>query len=201
MIVDPNGKDTAFADDKARTLFINALSRVNKKVEAGNRKLERVLGEAIDDQGRVDYDCIIHGDISERKIAKAEKIAEKYAKWNELKSDFDKVLDPNTQKVTYSVNSERLEKGEGGRTTNTNGILEVILAGNYPNSEYNESVVIHENRHVNQILSGQEYWWGSEVDAYRFQGVYSPSFLKEFKTQFKSNDLWQATKNAYPNLK
>ena len=193
-IIDPDGRDTSFADNNARNLFLSAYNRVNSMVEKGEKKLKRVVGDAMDENGKIDY-----GALSEKQLEKAADVATKYSEWNKLKSDFDNILD-HKEKVTYSVDPSNL-KGDNGLTTKKDGNLKVILAGNIINTNYNESTVIHENRHVNQFLDNQPTELMSELDAYAAQRVYSPGYVSDFIRDHGAKNLRQAIEIAYPELK
>ncbi len=167
MLIDPDGRDTSFADNQARQDFKAAQSTVNSRVsEYQNRVNEN---KALANEKGI-------GAAFKRFFRNEKADAQKLANWQKLKDDFDRIVDPNTKMVEYSSNSTY--PGASGTTQDMGSYIKVTAkAGKL-------DTYIHENRHVNQIYNGTTGYssntdWYDELEAFQYQMIYDPTFVNE----------------------
>jgi hypothetical protein len=77
----------------------------------------------------------------------------------------------------------------------------VYLSEGYPNSNYNESVIVHENYHVNKRFQGGTYSQLEELGAYNRQSTYSPGMVNDFINKYNGSSLIDAVRRAYPGIR
>ena len=74
----------------------------------------------------------------------------------------------------------------------------MYLSSGYSTKTGNESVIVHENTHVNQIFNGlSSRSRSAEYAAYRRQAAYSPDYVQGFISRYNSSTLIQAINKAY----
>ena len=192
MFIDPDGRDTSFADDsQARSDFNSAFNTVKSNVGYY--------------QGRVDQNNSLSGQKGfgawTKRLFRNEKAdARNLANWQKLESDFDEIVDPNTPTVEYSSSTSPLSSNENGLTQpQENGGVKVnIRAGHL-------SAYIHENRHVNQWFAGtsglkRNTDWFDEIQAFQYEAIFDPlgvQGLVSRAAQAEHGQSWQQINPSY----
>lgn len=193
MFIDPDGRDTSFASKETKDRFDEAYDKTNEIVSKYEKKMDKYESKRKD------------GDISDRELEKYADLATEYRGWKDIQDDFNEIIDKNTPEVVYEI-SDVKSQGNAGLTVpdiNERGkrIYNVFLSNGYPNKNYTESVIIHENYHVNQHFEGGRYSQQEEISAYSRQSVYSPGFVRDFINQSGGNNLREAVQLSYPLLR
>ena len=173
-IIDPDGRDTAFADNQARQDYMTARNNVTDRIADVDSRLENASGR------------------------KANRLQSEKDDLMKLKSDFDRVEDPNTPLVEYSSDVSGLGERQIGNTDRgSDGTFKVKIRKGH------DEAVVHENRHVNQILdlgNDFEYNINMELDAYQYQQIYNPSSVRSFienSGKFQYRSQWEYRKSSY----
>jgi RHS repeat-associated protein len=156
MIIDPDGRDTAFADDKARQLYLNTRNNVTDRISSTME------------------------DLSKEKVGSRQykKLDRQLENLNKLLNDFKKIESKDSPKATYSTNTESLEDREGGKVFGAKSSLTVFVRPD------RSDALIHENRHVNQIFNTEgkfEYTLAHEIEAYQYQGIYDSNLIENLR--------------------
>ncbi|HBG69964.1 MAG: hypothetical protein A2W93_05585 [Bacteroidetes bacterium GWF2_43_63] len=156
VLIDPNGMDTAFADNQVRTDFQTAQSSVNKTISDISTKLK-------------------DPEISKRKTAQLE---EQLSEWNKIKDDFDYICSKSTPMNTYSSDMTGFRSEVVGHTeTKYNEETNEITSNKVYIRAGRVSTVIHENRHTRQ--SPLLPLCDREIEAFTYQSIFSPSDVKK----------------------
>jgi len=151
-LIDPNGMDTAFADNQARKDFLYTQKVVNETVNN--------ISEQLKD--------------SDLKKGKHKKMEKELDNWSKLKDDFDYITDKETPLITYSsdvslLNDEQVGKLEGLYNQTTGDLISAAI---YIRPE-RYSAYVHEGRHTRQ-----DYFMPlceSEIEAFTYQSFFSPN--------------------------
>ncbi len=191
MLIDPDGRDTSFADNQARNDFESALNTVNSKVSHYQQRVNE--NKALANQKGF-------GAAVKRFFRNEKADAQNLANWQKLESDFDNITDPNTAMVEYSSSTAPLGANENGLTQpQTNGDVKVnIRAGHI-------SAYIHENRHVNQWFSRTSGLVRNtdlfdEIQAFQYQAIFDPSGVQNLiirGAQAQHGANWQSIRPNY----
>lgn len=191
MLIDPDGRDTTFASQQAKDRFDAAYNRTNEMVSKYEKKMDKYESKRQD------------GDLSDKQLEKYADLAEEYRDWKDTQDEFNAIIDENTPLVKYEINDAAAmgnagltRKSEDGRSDWT-----VFLSEGYPNSNYNESVIVHENYHVNQRFQGNRYSQLEELGAYLRQSTYSPGMVNDFINTYNGSGLLDAVRRAYPSIR
>lgn len=194
MFVDPDGRDTTFKSKEAKAVFDAAFNDINNRIKKVHKKLNRVEDGLVNDQGSIDYDKL--SGLDNKKMEKLLKITSgNYRKLKQIQQDFNVIISKSTPEIIYEIDESLNMPALTNRKT-----LEVFLRNTY-GSFANRGIVIHENRHVNQILNGAKYTLHSEIEAYRYQRAYDSGFVRSFINQNSSSgQLSEAVEYAYPKL-
>jgi len=199
-LIDPDGRDTSFADNQARKDFKSALRTVKSNV---SRYQERVNeNKALADKKGIGA--------AVKRFFRNEKVdARNLANWQKLESDFDNITSSETELVEYA--SGGLAGNLRGSTQRIGGELKVKLGGNL-------GTVIHENRHVNQFFKGttgnaSNTDWFDELEAWQYQRIFDPATVETFISNSGRNvhganwsresvffTLRDAVRYAHPNI-
>ena len=177
-LIDPSGRDTAFADNQARNDFLAALSIVNNKISDISNNISNLKSQP-----------------STKKIERQIKGLEgELSQQQKLKDDFDYICSSNTPRITYSSDVSKLKEKEAGRTIQTYNkqTLEILSADVYVRPGMLSSY-IHENRHTRQnpTLSECE----REIEAYQYQSIFSHSDVQDIINYYKNK---QYPPDIYP---
>jgi RHS repeat-associated protein len=187
MLIDPDGRDTTFATQQAKDRFDAAYRRTNEMVGELEKDMDKYEAKRQ------------NGDLSDKKLEKYADKAEEYRGWKDIQEEFNSIIDENSPVVKYEINDAETEDNAGLTTPNNDGksAWTVYLKEGHPNSEYNESVIVHENYHVNKRFQGSEQSRSEELGAFIRQRTYSPGFIKDFIITYKGSNLWDAVIRAY----
>jgi RHS repeat-associated protein len=186
-VFDHDGRDTTHANKQTQQRVNDAYHSTLKRIERLEKKI---------DKGMEDF---LNGDMSDRKEGKYMDMLQEYRELSDIKRDFERIFDENTPCVKYEINDDKVGEGNSGLTVFKKGeTITVYLSSGHPNSYYNQSVVIHENVHVNQIYSGVSHRsHNSELKAYQRQAIFEPGYVERFIQMQKSTGLWEAIQTSY----
>jgi RHS repeat-associated protein len=187
MLIDPDGRDTTFATQQAKDRFDAAYRRTNEMVGELEKDMDKYEAKRQ------------NGDLSDKKLEKYADKAEEYRGWKDIQEEFNSIIDENSPVVKYEINDAETEDNAGLTIPSNDGksAWTVYLKEGYPNSEYNESVIVHENYHVNKRFQGSEQSRSEELGAFIRQRTYSPGFIKDFIIKYKGSNLLDAVIRAY----
>jgi RHS repeat-associated protein len=164
-IVDPNGLDTHFVDNQARSDFKAAQAQVNQRVA----QLQAVVD--LDNQ-LANQNGILPG--LSRFLRSENRHKRELDNWKKLQNDFDNICNPKTRLVSYQSGNVP-EDADGS----TDGELSVAILVKVKPGYL--STYIHENRHVNQIMNGTtgiggpqgNTDWFDEIEAFQYQQIFN----------------------------
>jgi len=180
-LIDPNGLDTAFADNQARKDFLSTQSIVNNRISEISNKISNLKNQTSTKK-------------IERQIKGLESLLYGLQK---IKDDIDYICSPNTPMVTYSSDISILEDDKAGKTIQTYNkeTLEILYANVFIRPG-NLSAYIHENRHARQnpLMSLCE----SEIEAFTYQSVFDTEYVKN-QIEIEKSNYYNAHKMD-PNL-
>ena len=162
ILVDPNGMDTAFADNQARKDFLAAQSIVNKRISNITNNISNLKNQT-----------------STKKIERQIKSLESsLSEQQKLKEDFDYICSPNTLLVTYSSDETNINTEDDGFTEyNYNKETGEIVSANVFIRAGRLSAYIHENRHTRQ--NALTNICEREIEAYQYQSIFSPTDVQK----------------------
>ncbi len=130
LLKDINGRDTAFADNQARTDFSQTYSDINKAAQATQSKIDELKTRGI----KKDWS-------PEKLNRKTNSLISRLTELQKLKNSFDEIISSTTCFI-YSTDVSQLDKDAGGHTTQT-GENEVTIV--FPSG--NQGTLVHESRH------------------------------------------------------
>ena len=185
---DIDGKDTVFGNDnQARQDFITALDKVNSSISQLELKIQGYK------------DRLSREILKKRQIRKIEKLKanseRELEEWYKLKRDFVNIIKSKVR-FHYTSDTKDLEEDESGKITGgtTYGSGEDMTGDVYISIRPgNDSYVIHEDRHANQILNNTKNRpvLVREREAYLYQKIYAPTEIE--------NLINKAKQEQYPN--
>jgi RHS repeat-associated protein len=164
-IVDPNGLDTHFVDNQARSDFKAAQAQVNQRVAKLHAAVDR-------DNQLANQKGVLPG--LSRFLRSENRHKRELNDWKKLQNDFDNICNPNTRLVSYQSGNVP-EKADGTTDGETSVAILVKVKPGYL------STYIHENRHVNQIMNGTtgiggsqgNTDWFDEIEAFQYQQIFN----------------------------
>lgn len=161
-LIDPSGRDTAFADNQARNDFLAALSIVNNKISDISNNISNLKSQP-----------------STKKIERQIKGLEgELSQQQKLKDDFDYICSSNTPRITYSSDETAINPDDDG-IIHYNYYKETgeIVSANVYIRPGRLSAYIHENRHARQ--NALTNICDREREAYKYQAIFSPSDVQK----------------------
>ncbi len=182
LLIDPKGADTAFADKQARKDFNDAHNEVNNRINSVKNNISETEKK------------LSSNNLKKRDARKLNKDLE-YSKnqlndLNKLKSDFDEII-TNDATFRYTSNTSELSALEDGAVLQSSNIFR-NSDGSLSNSSIINiairpgelSVYIHENRHCNQIISGDVKKFPLltlELEAFSYQSIFNPQHIVNWR--------------------
>jgi hypothetical protein len=164
MLIDPLGADTSFANNIVKADFNEALQNVDNKIQELTESIDRLrLSE------------------SKRDMKELEGLTSVLEDWQKLKADFNRIIESEVC-FKFSNNVHLLAKSENGLVDGprsevyrpsdgvVTGVVYIYIRPGH------DETIIHENRHLNQILDGSHSrpLMEREREAFVYQRIYSP---------------------------
>jgi RHS repeat-associated protein len=172
-LIDPNGLDTAFADNQARKDFLSTQSIVNNRISEISNKISNLKNQT--------YTKKI-----ERQIKGLESSLYGLQK---IKDDIDYICSPNTPLITYSTDETHILPENDGEI-HYDFYLESgnIISANIYIRPGKLSAYIHENRHSRQ--NALTNICEREKEAYQYQYIFSPTDVQKIIQNARDDEFY-----------